>query len=146
MHTNRMLDSLTHDVSDIKQIMKPELIFFITNQDMNTMLKSQPQSAAVKAIETWITLGPLSQMKTVIRSPPYIGTANHPHLEYKRVDYGNNYQIGYCKHGTESRYGIGRTVWKNSDVQEGMYINDKLNGYGRKIYADGSHYVGMATH
>ena len=40
------------------------------------------------------------------------------------------------------RHGFGRTCWYDGQVQEGYYVHNKLNGYGRAISDDGDFYAG----
>ena len=64
-------------------------------------------------------------------------------LEFKRVDYDWGSDIGLFKKDTTTLHGIGRSVWKNGPIIEGMFREDRLNGYGRLLRDDGSYYIGM---
>ena len=52
-------------------------------------------------------------------------------IEYKVVDFGSYIHYGFFKTGTLIRHGIGRTIAKNKYIDEGMYIDNGLTGYGR---------------
>ena len=50
--------------------------------------------------------------------------------------------VGFFIKGTSAAEGICRRVWNDGTITEGMFRNDKLNGYGRVIFTDGGYYVG----
>ena len=66
-----------------------------------------------------------------------------PNLELKRADGDKSYAIGYFKKGTKTRHGIARCVGKDGQIQEGLYVEDKLNGFGRVCFKSGDHYAGL---
>ena len=47
---------------------------------------------------------------------------------------------GYLKDGL--RHGPGTFIWENLSKYDGEWLNDKANGYGKLIHADGDVYEG----
>jgi hypothetical protein len=40
------------------------------------------------------------------------------------------------------RNGIGRDILEYIAIQEGQFLNDKLNGFGREFFYNGEYYIG----
>lgn len=102
---------------------------------LSMMLKSKPEmypGASKKTMEMWKEHGPLTIAQIIKYSNvDNIDIDNDEELEFKRVDYFDGYEIGQFKKGTKVRHGIARFVDINGDIGEGLYQNDKRNGFSR---------------
>ena len=48
----------------------------------------------------------------------------------------------YFGENSDFPHGIGIKVWRDGRIEEGYWMAEKLNGRGRRIYSDGSYYIG----
>jgi len=55
------------------------------------------------------------------------------------MEKGSKFKMGICRRVTFSQWMIG----SSGSITEGMFMNDKLHGFGRKIEKDGKIKVGI---
>ena len=67
-----------------------------------------------------------------------------PHeIEFKKIEEDKrSYKIGFFKKGSDNLHGIGRHVFTNGSIYEGMWKDDELNGYARWLQMHGDSYTG----
>lgn len=101
---------------------------------------SGPRSkfSPLAAKNTWKVLGPLTLEEIIEKTDINITKKIHSKdLELKSFD---NLHMN-CLRDETSYNGIGR--WEvNSEIREGLFVNGKLNGYGRVIKCDGEIHIG----
>ena len=56
--------------------------------------------------------------------------------------YTDGYAQGMFLEGTKQAHGLCRSVFKDGRVYEGMFLNDKRNGFGRSLWPNGNYYIG----
>lgn len=66
-------------------------------------------------------------------------SGNDEWVEYKTEDY---YFVGYVHKDSRIRYDYGVIAFKGGSLYEGNWDNDKANGHGQLIHANGEYYVG----
>lgn len=66
--------------------------------------------------------------------------------ELNTLKFTECFKTGHFKINTKDLEGIGRKVFiaggYDTNIQEGYFVNNKLNGFGRVIYPNGDYYVG----
>ena len=98
--------------------------------------------ASKKGLNVWNSLKPLKIEEIISKSNSDIDLQDQ-YLEYKRVDGFKAYAIGFFRKGTKTRHGISRSVGKDGQIQEGMFKDDKLNGFARVCFKSGDYYIGQ---
>lgn len=113
------------------------------------MLNSPPKIEASKPQESlnmWKNLQPLTIEKILKKSKINIDFDDKD-FEFKEVKTENAIIQCQFKKGTDEKQGIGRIVATkgkfDTSIQEGLFINNQLNGFGRIIYLSGNYYEGM---
>ena len=114
---------------DLKQL-------FESNAELKDMLAQEPKGADERALEKWRSLGPLTVDFILQNSSIDDLKVEAKDLEFKHVDFGKYYHIGYFKKGTDIRHGICREVYKNGFIIEGMIKNNSWTKYQRNIWSD----------
>ena len=101
---------------------------------MQEIFNREPVNVSQTVLNKWKELGPFD----VIAAFNQGQIKFDPNLEIKKIDYFKEGQItDDCLHVL---HGIGR--YDSDYLKEGAFSTDYLNGYCRRIYSDGSYYVG----
>lgn len=110
------------------------------------MLAQMPKVNAYEyqaSVETWIKLGPLTIDEIVQNSETPVKFDNE-NLEVKDMKFSNCQKLGQFRRGTQVIEGVARRIWfDDNQIEEGVYVDGVMNGYGRNIYSNGEYYVGM---
>ena len=121
---------------------------------MCKIFTQQPKYTSKKSLNTWKKLGPLNLNKLIkdnivkVDLQFIIDSEIGCKKENKQTicDYNGQLIIEMTgKKHTQKEYiwnGIGRANWESGDIYEGENENNKMMGYGRFIYSDGSYYLG----
>ena len=68
--------------------------------------------------------------------------SNQEGSEFKTLSDNQGTHIGII--GIGSKQSVGRYIsFNNAIIQEGIFVNKKLDGFGRVIYANGCYYQGQ---
>ena len=102
------------------------------------MLVAEPFPVSNNCLETWRRLGPLS-IETFIKLSPEDYYLEDIWKESRFTHWDIKVERrGMCsKDEKDSKHGIVRIVSKMGGVFEGTYYENRKQGYGREIFADG---------
>ena len=129
--------SSERDSSDRKKNQKKHKDFPILPYLLVEMMQTQPKSTSKEVKEKWKELGPIDLTQMVHHLPAYTSSQNFGRSQQNEdlwglLDKGDPTVIS----------GIGRHVFQSGNLYEGMYRNDKRDGYGRLMWNDGAYYTG----
>ena len=97
-------------------------------------------------METWKKLKPLTIDEIIQNSEQTVDFFDYG-TEFKEQLTQNAYKIGQFKRGTNDLDGIGRRIFIDgqfdTQIQEGQFVNGKLQGYARIFNQSGAYYIGM---
>ena len=113
------------------------------------LLRKTPEIAYGKprlSMETWKKLKPLTIDEIIQNSEQTVDFFDYG-TEFKEQLTQNAYKIGQFKRGTNDLDGIGRRIFIDgqfdTQIQEGQFVNGKLQGYARIFNQSGAYYIGM---
>lgn len=98
------------------------------------------------SLNMWKSLNPLTVEQICVNSGINIDFADRD-FEFRELVTENAQIKCQFKRDTDQKQGIGRIIAIkgkfDTSIQEGLFINNQLNGYGRIIYHSGNYYEGM---
>ena len=113
------------------------------------MLESEPQmhpnsksDTPKRAFEVWKTLKPLSIEEVYVKSNVDF-EAQSEFISFQKVDQDKSNSIGFHKIKNKQKHGLVREIYDYGEIQEGMFVDDKFNGYARILFTNGNIYIGM---
>ena len=113
-------------------------------EKLATILSSIPEIGEDKptlSLEVWMTLKPLT-VDQIIRNSQEVTELDEYGHDVKNELFDNCIAAGqFCK-GSRRLQGIGRILFDDTGIQEGMFVDDELTGFGRAIYPGGIYYIG----
>lgn len=116
------------------------------------MLQSKPyipEDTPKTSLTTWERYTPLT-LDQIINNCSQRLDFEDENIEYKVIESVNCVITGQFLKGTQIAQGVARRVFikgkYGGQIQEGIFKNGKLDGYGRTCYEDGDFYVGNFRH
>ena len=103
------------------------------------VLKRFPKKVGDNVMDKWRLIGPLELAEKLdqkmLKLEYNLELVDRANFSFKRDYFGQLNKNGQF-------HGIGRAVWHDKNLYEGMFKDGFANGYGRQIYPNGSIYEG----
>ena len=113
-------------------------------QELDKILKEEPDKAEYGAVKKWKQLGPIDVERWKQIVPDYAPIIDDQTVELKERIYDPDCGICYGQFlkGTKIKHGIVRKISKLGYIYEEQWLNNERHGYSRTIWDDGEYSEG----